>query len=171
VPAAFPGEPTSEEGAHELAQAGVAEIADRFGIASGLEDVRWCVRGGRAWFHTLDAWPLTSWAEGGWRPISVGIRGIDFDSRGRARPTNDFLRWLGPRLGGRVVDLDREALAGLLRRETLPTALDDRGPIALRHAGDVVGRGAVTGDGLKSEVPNARAGDLLRIVHWADQSD
>ncbi len=45
----------------------------------------------------------------------------------------------------------------------MATGIDDRGPYALRHGGDVVGRGAVTGQGLKSEIPKARAADLRRI--------
>jgi hypothetical protein len=44
------------------------------------------------------------------------------------------------------------------------TDIDDRGPIALRHEGDIVGRGAVTVDGLKSEIPKARAAELSRCL-------
>jgi hypothetical protein len=64
----------------------------------------------------------------------------------------------------RVVDLDLSALRSLLRRETVPTDVDERGPIALRHGGDVVGRGAVTLDGLKSEIPKVRAAELSRCL-------
>lgn len=171
VPFAFPGEPVSCETADALARTGMEEVASRFGIESGLDGCTWCVRGGRAWLHTVDAWPLESWTDGGWRPISIGLRAIDFDSRGRARPTNDFLRWIGGRLGTRVADTDRTELGRLLRREGVPTGIDDRGPIALRLDDDVIGRGAVTGEGLKSEIPKARANDLLRILDWESQSD
>ncbi len=167
VPAVFPGDEDSEavadeaEGAEKL-RSGVEEVVGRFEIEGGLADVRWILRGGRAWMHTLDAWPMPSWSPGGWRAISVGLRAIDFDSRGRARPTNDFLRWLGPRVGARVLDVDDVELRALLHREPVPTSFEDRGPVALRWHGDVVGRGAVTVDGLKSEVPKARAADLRR---------
>ena len=170
VPASFPQDEAGEEAADEAEAgerigAGVREVVERFGVSGGLDDVSWTLRGGRVWMHSIDAWPLPAWDHGGWRPISVGLRAIEFDSRGRARPTNDFLRWLGSRIESRAIDLDDRELRALLRREPVPTQLDDRGPIALRWGGDVIGRGAVTADGLKSEVPKARAADLRR---WFD---
>jgi len=114
--------------------------------------------------HTIDEWPLDGWAEGAWRPISIGFRAIDFDSRGRPRPTNDLLRWLGEDVGQRLIDVSAEDLGRLIRREAVGTGVEERGPVALRFGGDVIGRGAVTVDGLKSEIPKARAADLARIV-------
>jgi precorrin-6B methylase 2 len=170
VPAAFPPEDDDaqrradggEEQARRMLQAGVDEVVERFGLRGGLDDVRWTLRGGRAWMHTIDAWPMEAWEPDGWRPISVGLRAIEFDSRGRARPTNDFLRWLGGRVTERVLDLGESELRALLRRQPVPTEFAERGPVALRYEGDVLGRGAVTVDGLKSEVPKARAADLRR---------
>ena len=120
------------------------------------------MRGGRAWLHTVGEWPLEAWGQGRWRSVSVGLRALEFDTRGRARPTNDFLRWAGANT--KMVDLTPDELRALLRREAIPTTVDKRGPIALGHRGDVLGRGAVTGDGLKSEIPKARGNDLLRIL-------
>jgi hypothetical protein len=114
--------------------------------------------------HTIDAWPMESWTPGDWRPISVGLRAIDFDSRGRPRPTNDFLRWLAADVTGRVLDPAPEAVESFLARQAVPVDMDDRGPVAVRLNGDVIGRGAVTVDGLKSEIPKARAEDLLRCL-------
>jgi NOL1/NOP2/sun family putative RNA methylase len=164
VPAAFPGERISAAEAIATIDAGIGEVLERFGIADPLDDLRWTLRGGRAWAHTLDAWPGGLWEDGPWRPISVGIRAIDFDSRGRARPSNDFLRWLGSRMGQRVLDLDDDRLGRLLERHPVPTDFPSRGPVALRWHGDVIGRGAVTVDGLKSEIPRARAADLRRCL-------
>ena len=164
VPAVFPGEDIDAGAGEALLREGVAEVRDRFGVDADLAGVRWTLRGGRAWMHSLDAWPLPSWTGEGWRPISVGIRAIDFDSRGRPRPTNDFLRWLDGAVGERVVEPTAAELRALLHRETVPTELDDRGPVALAHGGHVIGRGAVTVDGLKSEIPRARAVDLLRCI-------
>ena len=146
----------------------VAEVAERYGADRDLGAVRWTVRGGRAWLHTVDEWPLEGWESGRWRPISIGFRAIDFDSRGRPRPTNDLLRWLADDVGRRVIDVSRGTLDGLLRREAMPCEVDDRGPIALRFEGDVIGRGAVTVDGLKSEIPKSRASDFLRILSQGD---
>jgi len=169
VPVLFPGDAGSvDEGAADEARealtAGVAEVSTRFGLDDALGAVGWTMRGGRAWMHTLDEWPLGAWTAGAWRPISVGLRALDFDSRGRARPTNDLLRWVGDHLGDRVAEVDDTTLEALLRREPVPTEIDDRGPITLRWRGDVIGRGAVTQDGLKSEIPKARAADLARIL-------
>lgn len=145
-------------------EVGLREMAERYGVKRDLRGLGWTMRGGRLWVHSLDEWPLEAWAPGGWRAISVGIRAIELDSRGRPRPTNDFLRWLGGDLTARVVDLDRGALDALLRREPIATEIEERGPIALRWEGAVVGRGAVTRDGLKSEIPKARAADLRRSL-------
>lgn len=146
-----------------LLRSGVHEVQERFGVERDLSAMGWIMRGGRAWMHGLEEWPLPSWSAGDWRPISVGIRAIEFDSQERARPTNDMLRLLDGSVTGRVLDVGDSALDALLQRQPVPTEVDDRGPYALRHDGDVVGRGAVTKDGLKSEIPKARAADLRRI--------
>lgn len=146
-----------------LLSAGVTEVQERFGVTRDLLSLGWTMRGGRAWMHTLSEWPLSAWTVGDWRPISVGIRAVEFDSRDRARPTNDFLRWLDGDVTSRVLTVDDSELDALLRRTPVPTEVEDRGPYALRYDDDVVGRGAVTKDGLKSEIPKARAADLRRI--------
>src|SRR5690606_16603877 len=104
------------------------------------------------------------WAPGAWRPISVGVRAIEFDTRGRPRPTNDALRLLSAEVRGRRVDLDVERVRALLARKPLPVESDERGPVALALHGRVIGRGALTGEGLKSEIPKARAADLARAL-------
>jgi NOL1/NOP2/sun family putative RNA methylase len=164
VPTVFPGDDSVPADTDSRLRDGLAELSERFGLGPNLDHVRWTFRGGRAWMHTIDEWPLEGWAEGRWRPISIGIRAIDFDSRGRPRPTNDLLRGWSGVVSDRVIDLSDDELGLLLRREAVATDIDERGPVALRHAGDVIGRGAVTVDGLKSEIPKARAADLLRIV-------
>ena len=169
VPRSFPdidGSESDPEVDARLLRSGIAEVQERFGVTRELSEAGWIMRGGRAWMHGLTEWPLPAWgwtAEEEWRPISVGIRSIDFDSRERARPSNDFLRWLDGDVTERIVDVGDDELDVLLRREPVPTDIDDRGPYALCHAGEVVGRGAVTRDGLKSEIPKARAADLRRI--------
>lgn len=140
---------------------GLAEVLERYGVGELPPRAGWTVRGGRLWMHTVGEWPLASWEPGRWRTISVGIRAVDFDSRGRPRPSNDFLRWAD---ADRALPLDEETLRRILGREAVATEVERRGPIALALGGDVVGRGAVTRDGLKSEIPKARAADLLRAL-------
>lgn len=168
VPRSFPeiegeGAPPDPDADHRLLRSGLDEVQERFGVTRDLDEAGWIMRGGRAWMHGLREWPLPAWAPGDWRPISVGIRSIEFDSKERARPTNDFLRFLNTDVTRRVIDVGDEELDALLRRRPVPTEIDDRGPYALRYDGEIVGRGAVTGDGLKSEIPKARAADLRRI--------
>ncbi|HUF76267.1 MAG TPA: RsmB/NOP family class I SAM-dependent RNA methyltransferase, partial [Longimicrobiales bacterium] len=75
VPASFPDGSLAEGEGPALVDRVLAELAERYGIpATVLDEWRWIVRGGRIWTHTLDAWPIESWAEGSWRPISVGLR-------------------------------------------------------------------------------------------------
>ncbi|MEX2467355.1 MAG: RsmB/NOP family class I SAM-dependent RNA methyltransferase [Gemmatimonadota bacterium] len=172
VPAAFPDEgPTASEPeeADALVSRAVEELVGRFGVDAGaLDRFSWTVRGGRVWMHSVDSWPLESWPDGGWRPISIGLRAVEFDTRGRARPTNDVLRLLSGEVTERRVDLDEASCRSFLGRQPVQTPLDFRGPIAVRYQGDVIGRGALTGDGLKTEIPKARAHDLLRVMEKKD---
>jgi NOL1/NOP2/sun family putative RNA methylase len=164
VPSVFPGDDSAHDEAERRLAAGLTEIAERQGVTRSLQDSEWCFRGGRAWMHSIEEWPLEVWAEGKWRPISIGIRAIDFDSRERPRASNDLLRWLDSDITRRVIDVSPGELEDLLNRAAVPSSVEERGPVALRYHGDVVGRGAVTVDGLKSEIPKARASDLLRIM-------
>lgn len=158
VPAAFGGRSTVD------LEAGLSAVRARFGIGA-LEEYRWLERGGRGWMHTVSEWPTWANEEASpWRTISLGIRSVDFDSRDRPRPTNDLLRLLATSDGPRTVSLDDGAMASFLARDPLTTDIGERGPIAVAWRGDVVGRGAVTGEGLKSEVPKARAADLKRAL-------
>jgi len=171
VAANFPGESVD---ASPLVETARGDLEQRFGVDRGeLADVGWVQRGGRLWLHSLDEWPLDAWREGpwrdgAWRPISVGFRAVDFDSRDRPRPTNDLLRWLGDSVRERVFDLDHERMLRLALREPLDFEEEIRGPVALRFEGDVVGRGAATVDGLKSEIPKARSADLVRALKASD---
>jgi NOL1/NOP2/sun family putative RNA methylase len=160
---ATPGEEGDDATAHELIRTAKDELTGRFGVPEdALQSARWLLRGGRLWLHSLDEWPFPAWQEGPWRPVSVGFRAVDFDSRGRPRPTNDLLRWLDASVTDRVRDVTREELQRLGSREALPIVGDVLGPVAIRYSGEVLGRGAATRDGFKSEIPKARAADLMR---------
>jgi NOL1/NOP2/sun family putative RNA methylase len=165
VPAVFPGEGASEAEASERIACAVDELRERYGIdAAAHPDWGWILRGGRAWLHTVGEWPVESWADGSWRPISVGQRAIEFDTRGRPRPTNDLLRIAGADVGRAVVDLSDATLERILRGEAVEAELDVRGPVALRYLGEIIGRGATTPGGVASEIPKARAADLKRVL-------
>jgi NOL1/NOP2/sun family putative RNA methylase len=168
VPVSFPDGALPEDEAHVLVAGALAAVSERYGIPrSDLERRRWIVRGGKIWLHSAGEWPLEGWAEGPWRPISVGVRAIELDSRGRPRPTNDFLRLVGEHVSRARIDLTGAQLGGLLNGHAEPIAEGLLGPVALGFEGEVIGRGAVTARGLLSEIPRARAADLKRVLSGA----
>lgn len=165
VPPVFPGDDLAAEEAEAMWEKAVTDLRERYDVDSGaLEGLDWTIRGGRIWLNRCGEWPLDAWAEGGWRPIALGFRALEFDTQGRPRPTNGLLQWLGPSIRAGVVDVDTEALRTLLAREPLPAPEDLRGPVALRYRGRVVGRGMATRRGLLTEIPKARARDLGRVL-------
>jgi NOL1/NOP2/sun family putative RNA methylase len=165
VPSTFPHDGVPKEEADERIAEALRVLVERYGIdPSRHPEWGWTMRGGRAWMHTSGEWPLGSWQEGSWRPVSIGQRAMEFDTKGRPRPTNDFLRMMGEGVTRGVADLSRADLESLLGRVPVVTDIEVRGPVALRHEGDVIGRGAVTVDGLVSEIPKARAADLKRAL-------
>jgi NOL1/NOP2/sun family putative RNA methylase len=165
IPVFFPDGALPEDDARALVAGALAAVAERYGIPSNeLERRGWIVRGGRIWLHSAGEWPLEAWAEGPWRPISVGVRAIEIDNRGRPRPTNDFLRLVGQHVSRARVDLTAAQLSALLDGDAEPVAEEPLGPVALGFEGEVIGRGALTVRGLLSEIPKARAADLKRVL-------
>jgi hypothetical protein len=170
VPAAFPrdggeNERTELEAERVIAE-GVDAIRSRHSIDPDfLATCRWILRGDTVWTHRLGEWPLEAWESGTWRAVSVGLRAIEIDTSGRARATNDFLRLASASVHGCVVDVGADRMSRLLGGESDPA--DESaplGPVALRYLGDVVGRGRGGRGGLTSEIPKARAHDLLRAL-------
>jgi len=165
VPAAFPDEGASETETSERIVRALDELRERYGIDPAAHpEWEWIMRGGRAWLHTVGEWPVGSWADGSWRPVSVGQRAVEFDSQGRPRPTNDFLRIAGADVSRAVLDLSAADLDRALRGQAVEADLDVRGPVALRYLDEVIGRGATTPAGVVSEIPKARASDLKRVL-------
>lgn len=169
VPLVFPGDGGSEAETRERLEQAFREVLERYGVdCLAHRDWGWTMRGGRTWMHSLGEWPVEGWEAGKWRTISVGQRAVEFDTKARARPTNDFLRVAGDEVTRGVVDLTEAELRRLLDREAVPADVEVRGPVALRFDGDVVGRGATTVDGVVSEIPKARAADLKRVLAAAE---
>jgi hypothetical protein len=165
VPDVFPDDGMEPAEAEALVANGLEALDERFGVsADAFEGMRWMARGGRLWLHSVAEWPLPAWGPGRWRAVSVGFRAMEFDTRGRPRPTNDLLQWLGPAVERGTVDLETPELLDLLSGTPLRRAEELYGLLALRWAGDVVGRGVATSVGVKSEVPRARAADLVSIA-------
>lgn len=158
-----------------LIELALSDLTERFGVApAAWNGVRWTERGGRLWLHSLTECPWSRWtgAQGGRarpsngvRLTAAGFRAMEFDSRGRPRPTNDLLRWLNHDVRSRTRDVDGEDLRALARGETISDSSGRTlGPLALRHQGEVIGRVAATRAGLKSELGRARMSDLTRVL-------
>ncbi len=163
VPLRFPGDDATEGEAGELVRLAQRTLRDYYDLDPAvLDEVGWLLRGGRLWLHTLDAWPVQGWAPGSWRTISAGFRAMEFDDRGRSRPTNDVLQWLGSRLRRSVAELDDTEVDRLLDTGLLPSREELMGLVAFRWRDVVLGRGACTDDGIRSAVPKARAARLAR---------
>jgi hypothetical protein len=170
LPAAFP-QGDSQDGRSEAEAARL--VADSLEAIRVRHDVDpeflrscgWILRGDTIWAHRLREWPLDAWEAGDWRAVSVGLRAVEIDTSGRARATNDLLRFASASVRACVVDVDAARACRLLGGEPEPAqAASPLGPVALRYGGEVVGRGRYGRDGLTSEIPKARAQDLLRAL-------
>ncbi|MCG6989963.1 MAG: RsmB/NOP family class I SAM-dependent RNA methyltransferase [Gemmatimonadetes bacterium] len=165
VPPVFPGDGMESAEAETLVARALEALDDHFGVGAGVfGGMGWTARGGRLWLHSLAQWPLEAWEPGRWRPLSVGFRAVEFDTRGRSRPTNDLLQWLGRVVVRGAVDLETSELVALLDGGAVERAEELYGLLALRWSGAVVGRGVATSAGVRSEVPRARAADLRSVI-------
>ncbi|MGE0158092.1 MAG: RsmB/NOP family class I SAM-dependent RNA methyltransferase [Gemmatimonadales bacterium] len=165
VPHAFPGGGHEEADAARLIDGCLEAVRARYDLdPTFVQGCRWILRGDTIWAHRLRDWPLESWEAGSWRAVSVGIRALEIDARGRPLPTNDFLRFASGSVRGGTVDVEADTLVSLLRGDPDDRACSVPGPVALRYHGDVVGRGRCGEAGLSSEIPKARAQDLLRAL-------
>lgn len=166
VPDVFPDDPMDPDEAQAMVTRGLESFQGHFQVdPSAFADQSWLARGGRLWLHAAAEWPVAGWTPSeAWRVISLGFRAMEFDTKGRPRPTNDALQWLGDRIGARRLDVDDEQLRKILAGDLLPWGEQLEGLQALFHRGMAIGRGVPTPDGIRSEVSKAQAIDLRAIV-------
>ena len=166
VPLVFPDDPMPEAEARSLLELGLDSYLGHFQVEPGaFGGLSWLARGGRLWLHSADAWPVPAWKPTeAWRVVSLGFRAMEFDTKGRPRPTNDALQWLGDRIRARKVDLDREQALQILSGEPMPWGEKLEGLQVLRHRGLALGRGVPTPEGVRSEVSKVPAKDLRAIL-------
>ncbi|NIP56516.1 MAG: hypothetical protein GWM92_00340, partial [Gemmatimonadetes bacterium] len=140
VPRVFPGRDTPAERAAERTEAGREVLARDLGVPSGaLERLGWIQRGKSVWAHGIDRWPLAGWGdppEGGWRLISVGLRGFKRDPRMGERPTNDLLRLLGPAISRGRLELPPRTWETLLKHRRVDWQEVDREEVDREEVGD-----------------------------------
>jgi NOL1/NOP2/sun family putative RNA methylase len=155
--------PTDSEEPRSWSRLAAEALTKRFGVAENLlRTFRWWSRGKTLWAHRCDALPLDSWRRDfGWQLVSLGLPA--FRVTGIQRPTNVFLRFLGPAVQAARADLDRDQLLALLRGEGLDTRLSD-GDTALALNGWVVGRGRASGGRLEPQLDKKSAAELRTIL-------
>ncbi|PTQ51348.1 MAG: tRNA m5C48-49 methylase [Hydrogenibacillus schlegelii] len=141
---------------------------DRFGLPpTALEGLTFFVRGGDVWATRLADVP------DGPELVAAGIRLFRLQpGEGKmpspgplrnAKPTSFALLHFAQEARANVADVDAEALLALLegRRIAPPAAAAlERGFVALRFRGTVIGLGHLDADGLRSGLPRGRAEDL-----------
>ena len=168
VPRVFPDDGMAAEEADALVRRGLDALEGHFGVDPAVfRGLDWVARGGRLWLHGAQAWPVEGWTPGPWRAVALGLRAMEFDTRGRPRPTNDLLTWLDAAVTRSGVDLPDDAMRALCGGTPVPWGEELGGLLALRYRGAVVGRGVTTVDGVRSEISKAQAKDLAGIVDGA----
>jgi tRNA (cytosine49-C5)-methyltransferase len=152
----------------------------------GLDrELGWIARRDAVRFHRISAWPLDAWEQTGGRVriLSAGLRGMDEDRGGELRPSGDLLRWLGPGIAHRGLELDDEAWISLLDGAalrpgpgTLPasaTSTTKRGvaTIFLLRGGHPLAPARLKGDRILHELPPPRARWLRQVLARADRAE
>ena len=135
-----------------------AVLSERFGVDAdaALADQIVTARGRDLWLLARPAAPGNRDVDlSALKVVAPGMRVLHRTNTG-PRATNSLLRWLGPRITQRVVELDAETARRLLQDGPLPCpdpAL--RGGVAVRVDGVVVGAGHVREGVLQFEIPAA----------------
>ena len=93
-----------------------------------------------------------------------GFRFIRTTGRG-LKPTTYALQFLGDRISKNIVELEKEDFLKLLRREEMiPRELDQKGYVALKFDGRIVGCGFYMDETVSSRIPKGRGKELADIL-------
>lgn len=111
-----------------------------------------------------DVWLVSSELETDLEVETYGIRFIRVMDIG-LKPTTYGLQLLGDRIEKNVVELEKEELEKLLKREEMvDRELDQKGYVALKYRDRVVGCGFYKDGKVSSRVPKGRGKELLDIL-------
>lgn len=174
VPELYPGDDLAPKEAADRISEAQRQLGAEYGVREeSVESLGWMVRGKSVWAHTLGAWPLKAWEpKGSWRFVCLGLRAFKRERRFGLRPTNDFLRRVGPALEGRrVVDVSRDEFLRTLEGEWIPVPGAPNGNVALRvedprpgEPGEVLGRGIVRDERARPEISKSRRSRITDIL-------
>jgi NOL1/NOP2/fmu family ribosome biogenesis protein len=95
---------------------------------------------------------------------TYGFRFVRITGRG-LKPTTYALQFLGDRISKNIVELDKQEFLDLLNREEMvPREMDEKGYVALRFEGQIVGCGYYMNETVSSRIPKGRGNELAGIL-------
>lgn len=132
----------------------VDTFRDQFGVdESAWDDVLVTLRGRALWILRRLPENTTDLDLGRLSVVAPGLRVLHL-ARGGHRPTNSAVRWLGPHLTRRGLDLSPAAFFQLLEEGAIEAPGEEQGLLALRFLGRSVALGRRTGSRLALELPS-----------------
>jgi len=132
-------------------------LEERFGVT------REKLEGYRLKFKSGDIWLVSKDMETDLDVETYGFRFLRFTGKG-LKPTTYGLQVLGRKLEKNVVEVDKEELEGLLKRERMVDRdLEENGYVAIRYDGRIIGCGFYAKDKVSSRIPKGRGKELLDI--------
>lgn len=133
-------------------------IRQRFGVErSDLDQYSLVQKSGDIWLVSRGLETELETETEGFRFIRVTDRGL--------KPTTYALQFLGDLISKNVVEIEKEELLKLLRREEMiDRDLDEDGYVALKYGERIVGCGMYKADVVSSRVPKGRGKELAQIL-------
>lgn len=111
-----------------------------------------------------DFWLLSADMETELETETEGFRFLRVTGRG-LKPTTYALQFLGDRISENIVEVNRDELLELLRREEMiERHLETDGYVALKYQDRIVGCGMYKADVVSSRVPKGRGKELAQII-------
>jgi NOL1/NOP2/fmu family ribosome biogenesis protein len=133
-------------------------IGERFGVErSNLEGFRIKKVAG-------DYWLISEQLDTELEVETYGFRFVRITGRG-LKPTSYGLQFLADRISKNIVELDREEFLDLLNREEMvPREMEEKGYVALRFEGQIVGCGYYMNEKVSSRIPKGRGRELAGVL-------
>ncbi|MBC5793032.1 MAG: hypothetical protein H8Z69_03250 [Nanohaloarchaea archaeon] len=111
-----------------------------------------------------DYWLTSKQMETDLEVETYGFRLLRTTGRG-LKPTTYALQFLDGRIEKNIVELDRDELLKLLKREEMISReMSEEGYVALEYDGRVVGCGFYKGEKVSSRVPKGRGNELAGVL-------
>lgn len=133
-------------------------LEERFGVTKeDIEDYDLRLESGDIWLVSRDMRTELD-------VETYGFRFLRFTGKG-LKPTTYGLQVLEDKLKKNVVEVDKEELEGLLKRERMiERDMEENGYVAIKFQGKIIGCGFYAKDKVSSRIPKGRGKELLEIL-------